>query len=158
MEEIKFTVNGESVAVTVDPDMPLVWVLRDKLGLTGTKFSCGIAECGVCTVLMDDEAVRSCVTSAAEAAGTRITTIEGLGKDRLHPLQEAWEAEQVPQCGFCQSGQLMTAAGLLKANPRPDDAAIEAEMSDLLCRCGTYPRIRKAIARAAGRKDEGGNG
>jgi isoquinoline 1-oxidoreductase alpha subunit len=155
MASITFKVNGEARSVDVSPDTPLLWVLRDTLGLTGTKFGCGIAQCGSCTVLMDGEAVRSCITTAAEAAGHAITTIEGLSADGGHPVQRAWIAEEVPQCGYCQSGQILTAAALLAKKPKPSDAEIEEAMSDIICRCGTYQRIKRAIHRAA---KEGGHG
>ena len=141
-------VNGQRTELDVDPEMPLLWVLRDLLGLTGTKYGCGIGACGACTVLIDGRAERSCVTPAREAAGKRITTIEGLGADRLHPLQRAWIGHQVPQCGYCQSGMLMAAAALLERNPQPSDADIDAAMTNI-CRCGTYPRVRAAIHVAA---------
>ncbi len=146
---IELRVNGERRAVEVDPEMPLLWVLRDVLGLTGTKYGCGIAECGACTVLLDGEQVRSCVTPVAEAEGRSVTTVEGLAAGRFRALQEAWIAEEVPQCGYCQSGQLMAAAALLARNPRPTDEEISEHMSGVLCRCGTYRRIRRAIHRAA---------
>jgi aerobic-type carbon monoxide dehydrogenase small subunit (CoxS/CutS family) len=150
MARLKLVVNGTSHTVEVAPETPLLWVLRDTIGLTGTKFGCGIAECGACTVLLDGEAVRSCQTPASEAAGRRITTIEGLSKDGDHPLQKAWTAEEVPQCGYCQSGQLMAAAALLAKKPHPTDADIDEAMRGLLCRCGTYNRIRRAIKVASG--------
>ncbi len=149
MAEIRIKVNGESRTVDVAPDTPLLWVLRDTLGLTGTKFGCGASLCGACTVHLDGEAVRSCVTAVSAAGGREITTIEGLSKDRSHPVQRAWIAEQVPQCGYCQSGQIMAAAALLKSKPQPTDADIDDAMSGILCRCGTYQRIRRAIHRAA---------
>ncbi len=143
-------INGTRVEVQVDPAMPLLWVLRDVLQLTGTKFGCGVAACGACTVRVDGAAVRSCVTPVASVAGKAIQTIEGLGSaNRLHPLQAAWIAEQVPQCGYCQSGMLMAAAALLEKKPRPSDADIDAAMTNI-CRCGTYQRVRAAIKRAAG--------
>lgn len=142
-------INGKSMQVDVDPGMPLLWVLRDVLNLTGTKFGCGIAACGACTVRVDGQAVRSCVTPAATLAGKRIVTIEALGTpDRPHALQTAWIAEQVPQCGYCQSGMLMAAAALLEKKPRPTDAEIDSAMTNI-CRCGTYQRVRAAIHRAA---------
>ena len=150
MARLTLLVNGKPHAVDVAPEMPLLWVLRDTLGLTGTKFGCGIAQCGACTVLLDGEAIRSCQTSAREAAGHRITTIEGLSESGEHPLQKAWTAEEVPQCGYCQSGQLMAAAALLARKPRPTDADIDQAMAGVLCRCGTYNRIRRAIKAAAG--------
>lgn len=135
--------------VDADPDTPLLWVLRDNLGMTGTKFGCGMALCGACTVHIDGNATRSCVLPLSAAAGKSITTIEGLSKDRSHVVQKAWLEIDVPQCGYCQSGQIMSAAALLKKNPKPNDADIDAAMSGNICRCGTYPRIRKAIHRAA---------
>lgn len=149
MASIRIIVNGSPRTVEVDPETPLLWVLRDHLGLTGTKFGCGLEQCGSCTVHVDGRAVRSCGMTAAEAAGKRVTTIEGLSTDRGHPLQQAWIAEEVPQCGYCQSGQIMAAAALVAAHPRPTDAQIDEAMSGVLCRCGTYPRIRRAIHRAA---------
>jgi isoquinoline 1-oxidoreductase subunit alpha len=142
-------VNGKLHGVEADAGTPLLWVLREHLGLTGTKFGCGIARCGACTVHVDGEAVRSCSFPLAAAAGREITTIEGLSPDRSHPLQRAWIAEQVPQCGYCQSGMLMTAAALLRARPRPSDEEIDFAMTNL-CRCGTYARVRRAIRRASG--------
>ncbi len=147
---IALTVNGKSASVDVAPDTPLLWVLRDTLGLPGTKFGCGMALCGACTVHLDGAPVRSCSTPVSAAAGKKITTIEGLSADGSHPLQQAWVAEQVPQCGYCQSGQIMSAAALLAKTPHPSDADIDAAMSGNICRCGTYQRIRKAIHRAAG--------
>jgi aerobic-type carbon monoxide dehydrogenase small subunit (CoxS/CutS family) len=144
------TINGKGATVEADPQTPLLWVLRDTLGLTGTKFGCGKALCGACTVLVGGEAVRSCVTTIDELGGKEITTIEGLSKDSSHPLQKAWVEEQVPQCGYCQSGQLMSAAALLSRNPHPTDDEISAAMNGNICRCGTYNRIRRAIHRAAG--------
>lgn len=146
---ISFTVNGNEVEVDAPDEMPLLWVLRDRLNLTGTKFGCGIAQCGACTVHVDGQAVRSCVWPVAAAAGKRVTTIEGLARgDVLHTVQQAWIEEQVPQCGYCQSGMIMAAAELLEKNPDPDDEAIDAAMTNI-CRCGSYPRIRKAIHHAA---------
>jgi isoquinoline 1-oxidoreductase alpha subunit len=141
-------VNGKSVSVDVDPGTPLLWVLREQLGMTGTKFGCGIAACGACTVQLDGLAVRSCSYPVSLAAGKAITTIEGLSPDRSHALQRAWIAEQVPQCGYCQSGMLMAAAALLESTPKPTDAHIDAAITNI-CRCGTYHRIRRAIHRAA---------
>lgn len=141
-------VNGETLTVDVDPNTPLLWVLREQLGMTGTKFGCGVAACGACTVQVDGEAVRSCSYPVSVAAGKSITTIEGLSPDRSHALQRAWIAEQVPQCGYCQSGMLMAAAALLKSNPHPTDEQIDAAITNI-CRCGTYHRIRRAIHRAA---------
>lgn len=146
---LRFTVNGETAAVDVDSDTPLLWVLRDHLGLTGTKYGCGIAQCGACTVHVDGAATRSCVTPVSSVAGKRITTIEGLSRDRSHPVQRAWIEEDVPQCGYCQSGQIMTAAAFLAHTPNPSDADIDSAMSGNLCRCGTYARIRRAVKRAA---------
>jgi isoquinoline 1-oxidoreductase subunit alpha len=143
-------VNGKRRTVTAEPDMPLLWVVRDQLGLTGTKFGCGIAQCGACTVQLDGQAVRSCSVPISSAVGKRVTTIEGLAPDRSHPLQQAWIELDVPQCGYCQSGQIMTAAALLAKNPHPSDADIDAAMSGNICRCGTYARIRAAIKQAAG--------
>jgi isoquinoline 1-oxidoreductase alpha subunit len=147
----RLTVNGTTHDVEVEPDTPLLWVLREQLGLTGTKFGCGIARCGACTVHVDGEAVRSCSFPVSAGVGRTITTIEGLSPDRSHPLQRAWIAEQVPQCGYCQSGMLMTAAALLHVYPRPSDEQIDFAMTNL-CRCGTYARIRRAIKRASGKR------
>jgi len=147
---IRFIVNGRPQSVDVDPDTPLLWVLRDTLGLTGTKYGCGIAECGACTVHVDGEATRTCVLPVSAVEGKKITTIEGLSTDRGHAVQSAWIAEQVPQCGYCQSGMIMTAADLLARKPRPTDADIDAAIGSHICRCGTYQRIRRAIQRAAG--------
>jgi aerobic-type carbon monoxide dehydrogenase small subunit (CoxS/CutS family) len=153
---ISLNVNGELHQLADDPDTPLLWVLRETLGLTGTKFGCGMAQCGACTVHLNGQPVRACVLPLAAADGQSVTTIEGLAPvaaptriEDLHPVQRAWVEEQVPQCGYCQSGQIMSAAALLRDNPDPDDAAIDAAMSGNLCRCGTYPRIRRAIHRAA---------
>jgi isoquinoline 1-oxidoreductase alpha subunit len=146
---ISFTLNDKATSVEADPAMPLLWVLRDLLNLTGTKFGCGVAACGACTVLVDGEAVRTCVTPVSAFSGKRITTIEGLAVNgRLSALQEAWVAEQVPQCGYCQSGMLLSAAALLAKTPKPSDADIDGAMTNL-CRCGTYPRVRSAIHRAS---------
>jgi isoquinoline 1-oxidoreductase alpha subunit len=153
---IKLRVNRTDQTVDVAADTPLLWVLRETLGLTGTKFGCGMALCGACTVHLDGEAVRSCVTPVSRAAGKAITTIEGLSRDLSHPLQQAWIAEDVPQCGYCQSGQIMAAAVLLRENPRPTDADIDDAMTGNLCRCGTYQRVRRAIHRAAETKARGG--
>jgi isoquinoline 1-oxidoreductase alpha subunit len=142
---VKLNVNGVDRVVEADPDMPLLWVLRDLLGLTGTKYGCGQALCGACSVHLDGEAVRSCVTPLRRAVGHRVTTIEGLSPDGNHPLQRAWVELRVPQCGFCQAGQIMTAAALLSEKPHPSDAEIETSMAGNLCRCGTYPRICEAI-------------
>jgi aerobic-type carbon monoxide dehydrogenase small subunit (CoxS/CutS family) len=153
---MKLSVNGQDVETDVAADTPILWVLRDHLGMTGTKFGCGMALCGACTVHLDGAPIRSCVTPVAAAEGRKITTIEGLSPDRGHALQRAWLELDVPQCGYCQSGQLMSAAALLAANPSPSDADIDAAMSGNICRCGTYPRIRKAIHRAAELAREGG--
>ena len=153
---IKLKVNRKAQSVDVNPDTPLLWVLRENLGLTGTKFGCGMALCGACTVHLDGQAVRSCVTPVSRAAGKEVTTIEGLSSDLSHPLQRAWIAHDVPQCGYCQSGQIMSAAVLLRENPKPTDADIDDAMSGNICRCGTYQRIRRAIHRAAGTLAQGG--
>jgi isoquinoline 1-oxidoreductase alpha subunit len=153
---ITFKVNQQSVNVDADPDMPLLWVLRDLLGLTGTKFGCGVAQCGACTVHLNGEAVRSCVTKISRAAGQEVMTVEGLSPDNTHPLQVAWATIDVPQCGYCQSGQLMAAAELLRENPNPTDKDIDDAMSGNICRCGTYPRIRAAIHQAAALQRKGG--
>jgi aerobic-type carbon monoxide dehydrogenase small subunit (CoxS/CutS family) len=153
---MKLTVNGRELETDASPETPLLWVLRDHLGLTGTKFGCGMALCGACTVHLEGAPIRSCVTPLAAAEGRRITTIEGLSNDRGHPVQRAWLELDVPQCGYCQSGQIMSAVALLAANPAPTDADIDAAMSGNICRCGTYPRIRKAIHRAAELAREGG--
>ena len=150
MPSYTLAVNRTSHTVNVPAEMPLLWVLRDTLGLTGTKFGCGIAQCGACTVLLDGEATRTCVTPVSTVGARQITTIEGLSKNGDHPVQRAWIAEDVPQCGYCQPGQIMTAASLLAFRPKPTDAEIDDAMSGNICRCGTYPRIRKAIHRAAG--------
>jgi isoquinoline 1-oxidoreductase alpha subunit len=147
MSQINLIINGNQQTLDVDPDTPLLWVLRDQLGLTGTKFSCGMGQCGSCTVHIDGEATRSCVTPVSAVAGKDIVTIEGLSPDGTHPLQRAWEAEQVPQCGYCQPGQIMTAAALLSHTPKPSDEQINQAMAGTLCRCGTYQRIRRAIQR-----------
>ena len=146
---ITLQVNGKTHQIEVDPAMPLLWALRDLLGLTGTKYSCGISMCGACTVLVEGKPLRSCVTPVSAVSGKAITTIEGLSEDRSHPVQQAWLEEQVPQCGYCQSGQIMSAVALLNSKPQPTDADIDTAMSGVLCRCGTYQRIRKAIKRAA---------
>jgi isoquinoline 1-oxidoreductase alpha subunit len=142
-------INGVQHDVEVDPQMPLLWAIRDILGLTGTKFGCGIGACGACTVLMDGDAVRSCTTTLGDAAGHEIITIEGLSPDGTHPVQRAWKPNNVPQCGYCQSGQMMQAAALLKETPKPTDQQIADAMSGNICRCGTYQRIRAAIKSAA---------
>jgi len=145
----KLNVNGKDTEIDVDPDMPLLWVLRDTLGLTGTKFGCGMALCGACTVHLDGQPVRSCVTPVSAIGSKAVTTIEGLSPDRSHPVQRAWIELDVPQCGYCQSGQIMSAAALLAHTAEPSDADIDTAMSGNLCRCGTYQRIRAAIHRAA---------
>ena len=145
---IALTVNGKPYTVDVDPDTPLLWVIRDELKMTGTKFGCGIAQCGACTVHVDGAATRSCITPVSSVGAAQITTIEGLGG--THPLQAAWVKHDVPQCGYCQSGQIMSAAALLKTTPAPDDAAIDGAMNGNICRCGTYQRIKAAIKDAAG--------
>ena len=145
----KFAINGRDVEVDADPDTPLLWVIREQLRLTGTKYGCGIAACGACTVHVDGKAVRSCSFALRAAQGRRVTTIEGLSRDRSHPLQQAWIERQVPQCGYCQSGMIMAAAALLAEVPRPTDADIDAAMVNI-CRCGTYTRVRAAIHLAAG--------
>jgi isoquinoline 1-oxidoreductase alpha subunit len=142
-------VNNREITVDAAPETPLLWVLRDHLGLTGTKFGCGLALCGACTVHVQGQATRSCVLPLRAAVGKSVTTIEGLSKDRSHAVQKAWLEIDVPQCGYCQSGQIMSAAALLQSNPKPTDSEIDAAMSGNICRCGTYPRIRKAIHRAA---------
>jgi len=147
---IKFTLNGKLQTVDASPEMPLLWVLRDTLGMTGTKFGCGMALGGACTVHINGDAVRSCITQVSTVAGKTVTTIEGLSTDASHPVQAAWIEEDVPQCGYCQSGQIMSAAALLTAKPKPSDDDIDAAMSGNVCRCGTYQRIRAAIHRAAG--------
>jgi isoquinoline 1-oxidoreductase alpha subunit len=149
MAELTLVVNGRSQAVDVAPDTPLLWVLRDTLGYTGTKYGCGMSQCGACTVHVEGVATRSCVTPVGTVAGKKITTIEGLSADRSHPLQQAWIAEQVPQCGYCQSGMLMTASALLAKKPKPTDADIDDALGGHICRCGTYQRIRRAVHRAA---------
>jgi len=146
---ITFTLNGEAKTVDVDPQMPLLWVLRDTLNMTGTKFGCGMALCGACTVHINGEPSRSCITPIASVSGKKVTTIEGLSADGTHPVQKAWIEEDVPQCGYCQSGQIMSAVALLSKKPQPSDAEIDDAMSGNICRCGTYQRIRKAIHRAA---------
>lgn len=147
---ITFTLNGKKTSVEVDPEMPLLWALRDELNLKGTKFGCGMSLCGACTVHLDGEAIRSCVTPVSLAEGKSVTTIEGIGANGLTAVQQAWVECNVPQCGYCQSGQIMSASALLKSNPKPTDADIDAAMSGNICRCGTYPRIKKAIKMVAG--------
>jgi isoquinoline 1-oxidoreductase subunit alpha len=149
MATTTFTLNGKTQTVDVSPDMPLLWVLRDTLNMTGTKFGCGMALCGACTVHINGEATRSCTTPISSVAGKKVTTIEGLSADGTHPVQVAWMAEDVPQCGYCQSGQIMSAVALLAKKSNPTDADIDDAMSGNICRCGTYQRIRKAIHRAA---------
>jgi isoquinoline 1-oxidoreductase subunit alpha len=149
MPELTLIVNGHAQAVDVAPDTPLLWVLRDTLNATGTKYGCGMAQCGACTVHVDGAAVRSCVTPVSSVAGRKITTIEGLAAERSHALQQAWVEEQVPQCGYCQSGMLMSAAALLARKPQPTDADVDEALSGHICRCGTYQRIRRAVRRAA---------
>jgi isoquinoline 1-oxidoreductase alpha subunit len=146
---ITLNVNGRDLQADVEPDTPLLWTLRDGLGLTGTKFGCGMAQCGACTVHLDGEPIRSCVTPVSAVGKKKVTTIEGLSADGTHPVQRAWVAEQVPQCGYCQSGQIMSAAALLSKNPKPSDGDIDQAMAGNICRCGTYQRIRKAIHTAA---------
>ena len=146
---ISLTINKKKYEVDANPDMPLLWVIRDIIGLTGTKFGCGIAQCGACVIHLNGEAVRSCVTKLSRASGQQITTIEGLSENGDHPVQKAWLEIDVPQCGYCQSGQLMSAAVLLRENPNPTDKDIDAAMAGNICRCGTYLRIRKAIQMAA---------
>lgn len=149
MPRYALTVNGSAKNVEAPAEMPLLWILRDFLGMTGTKYGCGVGICGACTVLQDGKAVRSCQVAASAAAGTRITTIEGLSPDRSHPCQRAWLQEDVAQCGFCQPGMIMTACSLLREKPSPSDADIDAALADNVCRCGSYPRIRKAVHLAA---------
>ncbi len=153
----EITINGVARQLAADPDMPLLWAIREELGLTGTKFGCGIAQCGACTVHLDGTPIRSCTTPLRAAAGRSVTTIEGLATtDGLHPVQQAWIDEQVPQCGYCQSGQIMSAAALLAAQPAPTDADIDSGMRGNICRCGAYSRIRRAIKRAAGEERSNG--
>ncbi len=149
MAAINLKINGKEHQIDVDPQMPLLWAIRDFVGLTGTKFGCGMAQCGACTIHMDGIAMRSCVTPVTAAQGKEITTIEGLANGELHPLQQAWIDEQVPQCGYCQSGQIMSAAALLKRNSTPSDTEIDAAMQGNICRCGTYDRVRNAIKKAS---------
>lgn len=155
MAELKLNVNGKEYSVEAEPQMPLLWAIRDMVGLTGTKFGCGISQCGACTVLLDGKPIRSCSFPVMAVQGKPIATVESLSPDNSHPLQQAWIAEQVPQCGYCQSGQLMAAAALLAQNPQPTDADIDKAMQGNICRCGTYPRIRQAIKRAAGQMQKG---
>ncbi|MGD0228767.1 MAG: (2Fe-2S)-binding protein [Syntrophorhabdales bacterium] len=153
---ISITVNGKAYEVAATPNTPLLWVIRENLGLTGTKYGCGISRCGACTVHADGEAIRSCVTPVSAVAGKKIVTIEGLSADNSHPVQRAWITEDVVQCGYCQSGQIMAAAALLAKNPHPSDADIDEAMSGNVCRCGTYQRIRRAVHSAAAMSAEGG--
>ena len=146
---VRFTLNGKSVSAQSEDSTPLLWVIRDELKLTGTKYGCGVSQCGACTVHVNGKAVRSCVTTVGSVKGAQVKTIEGLSPDASHPLQKAWIAEQVPQCGYCQSGQIMTAAALLAKTPKPTDAQIDTAMQGNICRCGTYQRIHRAIKRAA---------
>jgi isoquinoline 1-oxidoreductase subunit alpha len=148
---LELKINGEAKQVDVEPDTPLLWVLRDTLGLTGTKYGCGVAACGACTVHLDGEAARSCVIPVSAAVGKSITTIEGLGAKAPHPVQQAWIAHEVPQCGYCQSGMIMASAALLAKNPQPSDADLDAALSNI-CRCGTYSRVRKAMRALAAKK------
>ena len=145
---VVLTINGRRTELNVEPETPLLWVLRDEVGLTGTKYGCGIAQCGACTVHLDGQAVRSCSLQVGDVGTQSITTIEGLASEKRHPVQQAWIAEDVPQCGYCQSGQIMAAAAFLAATPNPTDADIDAGLTNI-CRCGTYPRIRAAVHRAA---------
>jgi isoquinoline 1-oxidoreductase alpha subunit len=149
MASYNLSINGKTYKLEADPAMPLLWVIRDLANLTGTKYGCGMAQCGACTVHVNNNAIRSCTTPVSSVATQKITTIEGLSEDNTHPLQQAWIQEQVPQCGYCQSGQLMAAAALIKRNPNPGDEDIDAAMQGHICRCGTYPRIRKAIKAGA---------
>jgi aerobic-type carbon monoxide dehydrogenase small subunit (CoxS/CutS family) len=153
---VKLKVNGKEYSIDTLPDTPLLWVLREKLGLTGTKYGCGMAQCGACTVLVNGQATRSCVTPVSTVIGKDIITIEGLSPDGFHPVQKAWIAEDVPQCGYCQSGQIMAAVALLAENKNPSDADIDDAMSGNICRCGTYQRIRQAVYLAARMMTEGG--
>ncbi|ARK11098.1 (2Fe-2S)-binding protein [Fibrivirga algicola] len=150
MAIIKCTINGKEYSLDLDPQMPLLWAIRDVVGLKGTKYGCGVAQCGACTVHLNGEAVRSCVTRVSRVAGQNIVTIEGLSQHNDHPVQRAWQEIDVPQCGYCHSGQIMSAAVLLRENPNPTDADIDAAMAGNICRCGTYLRVRKAIHLAAG--------
>lgn len=149
MASINLKINNKSYTVDADPKMPLLWAIRDMVGLTGTKYGCGIAQCGACTVHLEGKPVRSCSIPVSSVAGKNLTTIEGLSEDNSHPVQQAWISEQVPQCGYCQSGQIMAASALLKQNANPSDKDIDTAMQGHICRCGTYPRIRKAIKTAA---------
>lgn len=150
MPEYKLTINKQTATLSVPEDMPLLWILRDELNLTGSKYGCGIGVCGACSIHVDGKVMRSCQLTAPECVGKEITTIEGLSSDASHPVQQAWIDENVPQCGYCQCGQIMTAAYLLNKHPKPTDAQIDEMMSSVICRCGTYYRIKKAIKKAAG--------
>jgi aerobic-type carbon monoxide dehydrogenase small subunit (CoxS/CutS family) len=152
---VSLLINGKQQEVDIAADTPLLWVLRDHVGLTGTKYGCGIAACGACTVLVDGQPVRSCITPASSVSGKKITTIEGLSPEHKHPVQQAWISEDVPQCGYCQSGQILAAVALLGAKPKPTDQDIDDAMSGVLCRCGTYVRIRRAIKKAAALMSQG---
>lgn len=149
MAAFKLNINKKEYSVDVEPDMPLLWVIRDYVGLTGTKFSCGIAQCGACTVLLDGEPVRSCTLPVSAAKNRSITTIEGLSENYSHPVQQAWIEEQVPQCGYCQSGQILVGVALLNSQPNPTEEDIHEAYSGMICRCGTYPRIKRAIHKAS---------
>jgi len=149
VSNVTITINGRELSADVDPSTPLLWILRDTFGLTGTKYGCGMGLCGACTIHLDGKPARACLTPISAVGRRRVVTIEGLSSDRSHPVQHAWIAEQVPQCGYCQSGQIMAAAALLATNPHPSDEDIDREMSGNICRCGTYQRIRRAIQRAA---------
>jgi isoquinoline 1-oxidoreductase alpha subunit len=149
MSKINLNVNGQSHTIEVDPQMPLLWVLRDFIGLTGTKFGCGIGQCGACTIHLDGKAVQSCVLPVSTVADKNIRTIEGISENNEHPVQKAWIEEQVPQCGYCHSGQIMAAVALFERNPNPGGDEIDAAMEGVICRCGTYPRIKKAIQNVA---------
>jgi len=153
---VQLKVNGREYSFEAEPDMPLLWAIRERIGLTGTKYGCGIAQCGSCTVLVNGKATRSCVTPVSSVAGKEIVTIEGLSSDGSHPLQKAWVKEEVPQCGYCQSGQIMAAAALLAGNKNPSDRDIDEALTGNLCRCGTYQRIRRAVHTAAGMLEKGG--
>ena len=153
---VQLKINGKEYTFDTEPDMPLLWAIRERIGLTGTKFGCGIAQCGACTVLVNGKATRSCVTPVSSVAGKEIVTIEGLSADGSHPLQKAWVEEEVPQCGYCQSGQIMAAAALLAENKKPSDRDIDEALTGNLCRCGTYQRIRHAVHTAAGMMEKGG--
>ena len=157
MSKVTLSINGADHTLDVPPDMPLLWALRDVLNMTGTKYGCGIGTCGTCTVLINGNPMRSCVMPAVSASGVEITTIEGLDPEGQHPVQRAWNDEDVPQCGYCQGGQILTASALLAGNPDPSDTDIDNAMSAVLCRCGTYMRIRKAIKRAAGYAADSGD-